>query len=98
MSSSNTHGASLTPESFARVVAEQALAQFLQRGVTLPEYLSTQQAAAYTGLSAEWFNKNRAESDDPVPFIKISPTQGGSVRYKRSDLDAWMEARKVGGA
>lgn len=99
MSSSNTHGASLGPlnvESFARVVAEQVIGQFAQRGFTTPEYLSTQQAAAYTGLSVDWFAKAR-QTDDGPPFIKISPSQGGSVRYKKSDLDAWLAERRIGG-
>jgi predicted DNA-binding transcriptional regulator AlpA len=50
------------------------------------EYLKTKQAARYLGLSTQFLEIARHKGDGP-PYLKMSK----AVRYKRSDLDAWME-------
>ena len=55
---------------------------------TLPEYLNTRQAAAYTGMSRQWFDIARMKGDGP-PFIKV----GRAVRYHKPTLDAWLAER-----
>lgn len=50
-------------------------------------YLDTKGAAAYLRLSPSFLNQSRVSGDGP-PYIKL----GHSVRYKRGDLDAWMDA------
>lgn len=51
-----------------------------------PTYLDTKGAAAYLDCSPSFLNQGRVRGDGP-PFRKL----GHSVRYKRDDLDAWMD-------
>lgn len=53
------------------------------------EYLSTEQVAAYLGMSRQWLEIGRHKGYGP-PYIKL----GRAVRYKRSALDEWMLARQ----
>jgi predicted DNA-binding transcriptional regulator AlpA len=60
--------------------------------------LSTDEAASYLGLSPQTLRRGRMEGcrDNRVgspPYIKI----GKSVRYLRSDLDAWIASHRVSG-
>lgn len=56
-----------------------------------PQLLTREQAADYIGVKPQtlalWACTGRYE----LPFIKV----GRSVRYKRVDLDAFMESRRV---
>jgi excisionase family DNA binding protein len=56
----------------------------------LPEYLSPPQAAAYLSLSPRILERWRAQGVD-LPFMRL----GRRVRYRRADLDAWMESKRV---
>lgn len=59
-------------------------------------YLTSREAADYTGLSESYLAKLRM-AVGPIegpPFIRIGVR---SVRYKLSDLDAWMNSRSTGG-
>ena len=58
---------------------------------TLPaaEYLSAQDVSAYTGLSVDFWNRLRSQGGGP-PYSKISAK---AVRYRKADIDAWMEQR-----
>ena len=49
------------------------------------EKFDTRGAAIYIGKSASWLNKTRLNGTGPV-YLKI----GGSVRYDRGDLDAFL--------
>ena len=51
-----------------------------------PEYLDTRCAAAYLSCSKSFLDQGRVRGDGP-PYFKL----GHSVRYKRDDLDAWMD-------
>ncbi len=95
--SSSSLGGPVPAESFARQVAEQALAEFLRRGVISPEFLDTSSAATYLGMSRQWLEIARHKGEGP-PYTKLSDAKGGAVRYRRSDLDAFMAERRVGGA
>ncbi len=57
-----------------------------------PELLSRQEAAEYIGVKPQtlalWCSSGRYQ----LRVIKV----GRLVRYRRSDLDAWLEARTVG--
>jgi excisionase family DNA binding protein len=53
-------------------------------------YLSPRQAAAYLNSSPSTLAKLRCTGGGPA-FTRI----GRAVRYRRSDLDAWMAARLV---
>ena len=50
--------------------------------------LTTVQAARYLQLSSTYLNKMRVAGSGPL-FIKL----GRSVRYRESDLEAWVAAR-----
>lgn len=52
--------------------------------------VDTEGAAARTGLSVATLEKKRVYGDGP-PFLKM----GRSVRYRLTDLDAWMERQVV---
>ncbi len=53
-----------------------------------PEWLTPDQAASYCGLTARGLEELRYRRRGPV-FHKVS---GRIVRYRREDLDAWLEA------
>lgn len=55
-----------------------------------PEYLDRKDAADYLGLSPNTLDRWRCEKAN-LSFYKI----GGAVRYKKTDLDAYAESRKV---
>jgi excisionase family DNA binding protein len=50
----------------------------------------TEMAASYCGLAVATLEKLRLRSGGPA-FLKL----GRSVRYRRNDLDAWLESRRV---
>lgn len=53
-------------------------------------WLDTRQVAELTGLSNSYFEVGRSmNSPDQPPYFKI----GRSVRYKKSDVEAWMASR-----
>lgn len=81
---------------FARAVAAQVVAEISRRGIVAPEYLDTQQTALYMGVSVEWLAKGRCEGFGPA-YTKLSDSRGGKCLYKRSDVDAFMAARRVKG-
>ncbi len=66
-----------------QVEVERALSEYLDPA---QKYLNTKQAARYLGLSTQYLEIARHKGDGP-PYLKMSK----AVRYKRSDLDAWME-------
>ena len=54
----------------------------------ISEILTTQEAAAYTRLAVPTLERFRLTGEGPV-FAKL----GGAVRYRKRDLDGWIEAR-----
>lgn len=61
-----------------------------QRDLAKKDHLNNQEAAQYLGLKAATLNKWRVYGEGP-PFIKV----GRLVRYRRSDLDAYLSGRRV---
>jgi excisionase family DNA binding protein len=55
---------------------------------TLPKYLTTAQAAEYCNIKVKTLERHRQNGTGP-PYIKVGPR---IIRYRREDLDAWMEA------
>ena len=53
-----------------------------------PSVMTPREAAAYLSLSVGRLAKLRLTGESPR-FAKI----GASVRYRRSDLDAWLQSR-----
>ncbi len=50
--------------------------------------LNTEQAARLLGVSASFLAKARVTGLPPIPYTRI----GVAVRYRRADLDAYVEA------
>jgi excisionase family DNA binding protein len=54
-----------------------------------PELFSTDQAASYLAVSPSTLEIWRCTRRYDIPYVKI----GRKVRYRRTDLDDWLEAR-----
>lgn len=54
-----------------------------------PEYLNEKQAGAFTGYSPRALEATRLRGEGPA-HLKIC----GRIRYKRTDLIAWMESHR----
>jgi len=52
--------------------------------------MTNTQAAAYLNCSPRTLEARRCRTSDGPIFVKISPK---SIRYRKSDLDAWIESR-----
>jgi len=53
------------------------------------QWLCTKEVAAYTGLSASFFEQRRIYGGGPT-FYRI----GRKILYKKQDVDLWLEARR----
>ena len=59
-----------------------------------PELLRSTEAAHYIDMSNSWLRQTRMSGRmDGPPFLR----QGRAVRYRRTDLDRWLERRLCGG-
>ena len=58
----------------------------------MSELIREQEAARLTGLSVHWFRRKRW-SGGGIPFIKIADGPGGAVRYKREDVEIFIQSR-----
>jgi predicted DNA-binding transcriptional regulator AlpA len=56
-----------------------------------PRFLDEKQLCAELGISSVTATKWRARVEGP-PFLKV----GRLVRYRRCDVEAWLESRTVG--
>lgn len=56
-----------------------------------PQLLNNQQAAQYIDVSPGTLEVWRSQRRYGIPYHKI----GGKVRYRREDLDRWLESRRV---
>ncbi len=75
----------LPNENDIKLIVEQTVKQVLCSGSLLPVYMNTAFAATYLGLSKQRLEIWRIEGVGPQ-YIKLAQ----AVRYKRSDLDAFM--------
>jgi len=67
--------------------------------IQLINSLTEQQAALYLSMSRSFLRQGRMNGDrenrtPTPPYYKI----GRSVRYKKTDLDSWLEQFRQGGA
>jgi len=68
--------------------AQSAVSGILKHQSTDP-LLTPPEAAAYIGVSENTLSVWRCVGRYAIPFIKV----GRLVRYRVSDLDAWLESR-----
>jgi predicted DNA-binding transcriptional regulator AlpA len=86
--SGDTPLAALMRETAAATV-DTVLAELRRRPIVHPEWLSLQDAAAYTGYSEQQFSEfvKRGIAPKSVLFSR------NARRFKRSDVDAWCAGR-----
>ena len=59
-----------------------------------PDMLRSIEAARYIDMSDSWLRQSRMlDRTEGPPFLR----QGRAIRYRRSDLDHWLERRLCGG-
>jgi len=54
--------------------------------------LTREQAAEYLGVKAQTLAAWASQKRYALPMIRV----GRSIRYRRADLDRWLDARTVG--
>ena len=55
--------------------------------------MTEREASRYIGMSRSWLAQSRASgAENTPPHLKL----GRSVRYMRSDLDAWLAQQRTG--
>ena len=59
-----------------------------------PEYMDTETAATYLGMSKAYLEIGRCKGYGPS-FVKVTPGRNGAVRYRRGALDQFMVEREV---
>lgn len=59
------------------------------------EFLSEKQAIEIIPVGLRALQMDRIRGDLGVPFLKVGAGKKGKVMYRRSDLDAWLESRRV---
>jgi hypothetical protein len=57
---------------------------------SLSDWLTEKQASELIAMSVHWFRKKRIEGGG-IAYSKI----GRACRYRRTDVIAWMESRKI---
>ena len=73
----------LSLEEIVRVVVAR-----VRDELVMPEWLTPDQAATYCGMTARGLEDLRYRKLGPI----ASKVGGRIVRYRRADLDAWLEA------
>lgn len=58
---------------------------------TINDLIKTDEAARILGISVHTLIVWRFTGRNNLPFVRL----GRSVRYRRSDLDAWIASRRV---
>ena len=58
----------------------------------MSELMREQEAAKLVGLSVYWMRRKRWAGGG-IPFIKIADGPGGAVRYRREDVETFINSR-----
>lgn len=58
------------------------------------DYMTTKEAAAYLGLSPNTLSGWRYLNTGPM-YQRLGTSRRAKVRYRRADLEAWLEANTV---
>jgi len=67
----------------------QSLGEIIRQSATLNELLDEKQAASLLHVTAGTLSVWRSTGRYSLPFVKV----GRNVRYRLSDLNAWLESR-----
>lgn len=60
----------------------------------VPEYLTPKQTSETIGVQLQTLAAWRSSGRYGLPFVRV----GRLIRYRRSDVQAWLESRRVAGA
>jgi len=71
-------------------MTENAIAAILKHQSTDPLF-TPPEAAAYIGVTENTLSVWRCTGRYKIPFIKV----GRLVRYRRSDIESWLESRTL---
>lgn len=63
----------------------------METPAVLPAHMTPEQAAAYLGVTAGTLAVWRCTRKHALPYLKV----GARVRYRKVDLDTWLEQRRV---
>ena len=66
----------------------ERIERLLKEQAAQPRYLDTRQASELTGIATVTLERWRVDREGP-PYVKL----GRLVKYRRTDLDDFMEAR-----
>lgn len=66
---------------------------------TYPAVMATKDAALYLGVSEQYLNTDRhiAMQNGTAPVVPYVRIGARMVRYRKADLDAFLEQSRVGG-
>lgn len=67
----------------------QSLSEIIRQSATLNDLLDEKQAASVLNVKPGTLSVWRSTGRYSIPFVKV----GRSVRYRLSDLNAWLESR-----
>ena len=63
--------------------------------IAIKNYLTTAEASEYTGISVAQLSKLRQQGRG-CPYSRIGDSKTKAIiRYKRSDLDAWLDLHAI---
>ncbi|WP_073927777.1 helix-turn-helix domain-containing protein [Streptomyces sp. CB03911] len=65
--------------------------------IDLDELLTPAEVAGLTKLSVSTLKDKRWRGTGPT-YTKLSPGRGGRVRYRRRDVEAWMNGEQIASA
>lgn len=64
-----------------------------EQSAPLQVYLTPAQAASIIQVATGTLANARVTGSLGLPFVKLTPGKRGSVRYRKSDVEAWLAAR-----
>lgn len=65
------------------------------RSSPVQKLMTEPEVAAMLGVSRRWVQKARAAGTGPR-YLKLSGIErGGTVRYRRDDVDAWLKSKEA---
>ena len=67
----------------------QSLSEIIRQSATLNDLIDEKQAASVLNVKPGTLSVWRSTGRYSIPFVKV----GRSVRYRLSDLNAWLESR-----
>ncbi len=58
-----------------------------------PELMTKAECAAYLRVHETALDRYTTREDDALPFFKLAEGGSGAVRFRRTEVDEWLERR-----